>query len=83
MRRKKMDVKEAYIKHFGSDEGWLGQQGSWFTEGFQCRCDAVAVWNPLWKRWEIPDPKNAALSIPIPSALDLKDDPNDDEYPPF
>ena len=23
------------------------------------------VWNDLWKRWEIPDPKNAALSIPV------------------
>lgn len=27
------ETKAAYIKHFGTDAGWLGEQGSYFIEG--------------------------------------------------
>ena len=28
-------VKPAYIRHFGSDVGWLDLRGSWFIEGYR------------------------------------------------
>ena len=31
------DAKAAYIRAFGSDEGWFGEPGSWFIEGFRAK----------------------------------------------
>jgi len=33
----------------------------------------TANWNPLFKRWEIPNPKNAALSIELPLIVDQRE----------
>jgi hypothetical protein len=33
------EIKAAYVENFGSDEGWLGAQGSWFIEGYRCGKD--------------------------------------------
>lgn len=31
------DAKAAYVRAFGSDEGWLGEPGSWFIEGYRAK----------------------------------------------
>jgi hypothetical protein len=39
---------------------------------FEKKDDIKPVWNTLWKQWEVPDPKNAALMIPLYPASALK-----------
>ena len=40
-------IKAAYVAHFGKEDGWLGEPGSWFTEGYRSAVTEVGRWQPI------------------------------------